>query len=89
MGSGHRIPIKFMVPFLDQASLEDPNSILVDLWANLLASASENFNSQFLHFINIISHISSEQGVIFREITDAQDLNRLEHDPVKPKRNLR
>jgi hypothetical protein len=31
------VPMKFIVPFLEQASLEDPDSILVDLWANLLA----------------------------------------------------
>ena len=30
------IPVKFLVPFLENASLEEPDSELIRLWANLL-----------------------------------------------------
>jgi hypothetical protein len=62
------IPLKFMVPFLEQASLEDPDSSLVDLWANLLVSAAEDFNPQSIHYIGIIGRMSAQQGDIFQAI---------------------
>src|SRR5215468_8206172 len=52
------IPNKFLVPFLEQASLEDPDSSLVDMWASLLASAAKTYSSHHIHFVSIISHLS-------------------------------
>jgi hypothetical protein len=58
------IPNKFLVPFLEQASLEDPESSLIDMWASLLSSAAENFSSYHTHFVSIISQLSAKQGAV-------------------------
>jgi len=38
----HSVPNKFLVPFLEKASIEEIDSQLTDQWANLLLSASES-----------------------------------------------
>ena len=70
------VPLKFLIPFLEQASLEDLDSSLVDLWANLLVSASEDFNPYYIHFVSIISRISPSQGRVLKQIIGTAD----EHD---------
>jgi hypothetical protein len=71
------VPLKFIVPFLEQASLEDPESVLVDLWANLLVSASKEFGTHHIHFVSIISRISPSQGQILKEIIGTESLDAL------------
>jgi len=71
------IPNKFMVQFLERASLEEPNSDLVDLWANLLVTASEQYSSYHVHFVNIISQISPKQGKILRSILGTENAETL------------
>jgi hypothetical protein len=72
------VPLKFMAPFLEQASLEEPDSTLVDLWTNLLVSASEDFNPHYTHFISIISRLSGAQGQILKELTGTKSWNALQ-----------
>jgi hypothetical protein len=72
------VPNKFLVPFLEQASLEDPDSSLVDMWANLFVSASEKFESYHTHFVSIISRLSNKQAEIFAKIADAESEHNLE-----------
>jgi hypothetical protein len=62
------IPNKFIVPFLEHASLEGQDSSLIDMWANLLASAAQNFSSYHSHFVSIISQLSAKQGEILKSI---------------------
>jgi hypothetical protein len=62
------VPPKFLIPFLEKASLEDPDSDLIGLWANLLASAAIQYNPHFVHFSNIISQLSSKQGELFERL---------------------
>src|SRR5947209_3584621 len=56
---------KFLVPFLEKASLEDKNSSLIDMWAGLLASAAEGGSSNHIHFVSIMSQLSPQQGELF------------------------
>ncbi len=72
------VPNKFMITFLEQASLEDKNDPLVDLWANLLTSALEYYSPQYVYFVSMISRISSQQAKIFTSIFRAEDLHALE-----------
>jgi hypothetical protein len=72
------VPNKFLVPFLEQASLEDPDSSLVDMWANLFVSASEQFESYHTHFVSIISRLSNKQAEIFARIVKADSEHDLE-----------
>jgi hypothetical protein len=78
LGTLSRIPIKFIVPFLEQASLEEPESVLVDLWANLLVSASEGFDPHHIHFVGLISRLSSTQGEILKKLIGTESVSDLE-----------
>jgi hypothetical protein len=73
-----KIPIKFMVPFLEKASLEEPDSKLVELWAQLLASAAEDYKPHYIHFANLISQISARQAGVFCELIGTTDAHELE-----------
>jgi hypothetical protein len=73
-----RVPAKFLVPFLEKASLEEPNSELVDLWANLLVSAAEEYNPHYVHFASIISQMSARQAQIFTDVIGTNDASALE-----------
>jgi hypothetical protein len=42
--SPKEIPLKFLVPFLEDCSLEAEESPLIEQWAKLLSSASANFD---------------------------------------------
>jgi len=75
--SPKRVPIKFLVPFLEKASLEDEDSELVELWANLLASAAEEYNPHYIHFANIISEMSAQQAQVFTNIIGTHDASEL------------
>lgn len=59
---------KFLVPFLEKASLEEGASSLTDWWAALLVTASKHSSAQKLIYIDILSKIGGE---------DAQFLERL------------
>jgi hypothetical protein len=72
------LPLKFMARFPEEASLEDPDSILVDLWTNLLVSASEDFNPHHTHFISIISRLAPSQGEALKETIGTESLEALE-----------
>jgi Abortive infection alpha len=66
------------VPFLEQASLESPESSLIDMWASLLASAAQNFRSYHTHFVSIISQLSAKQGLILKSIIGTESAYGLE-----------
>jgi hypothetical protein len=77
------IPLKFVVNYLEKASLEEPDDHLVELWANLLISAAEEYNPRQLHFSNVISQLSSHQAKIFQTLigsTEREQLLAAYHD---------
>jgi hypothetical protein len=59
------VPNKFLVPFLEQASLEDPDSEIIELWTNLFVSAAEQFSSYHVHFVSVIGRLTASQGEAF------------------------
>jgi hypothetical protein len=62
------VPLKFLVPFLEKASLEEPDSPLIDMWSNLLVRSAENYDPHYVYFANLISQFSSKQASIFAEV---------------------
>jgi hypothetical protein len=63
------LPNKFLVPFLEAASLEDlRDDNLTDMWANLLANTSRNPQSKNPVFINILKELTSEEALLFEYI---------------------
>jgi hypothetical protein len=76
---------KFLVPFLEKASLEDEKSSLMDMWAGLLVSAAQGGSSQHIHFVSIISQLSQKQGELFVKLvhTKSEHLLELAMDNIK------
>ena len=55
------LPPKFLIPFMEKASLEDQNSEVCEMWANLLASAAQKYDAKMLAFIDILSRSSRDE----------------------------
>lgn len=72
------IPTKFTVNFLEKSSLEEAGSSLIDLWSELLVSASEKYKPYHTHFVSIIGSISPSQADIFKSIVRVKTGHNLE-----------
>jgi Abortive infection alpha len=57
----NEVPVKFLVPFLEKASLEDwkDNKAVIDMWAHLLTSAISGYQSRQILYIDILGKLSS------------------------------
>ena len=64
----HPLPNKFLVPFLEKASLEEIDSVLVDRWADLLAASSMDPVSAHPRFVQILSEITGNDVDLLRAI---------------------
>ncbi len=60
------VPLKFAVPFIERCSLEDEESELTDLWANLLVSAATNYDHSHPAFVDILSQIGPQEAKLLR-----------------------
>jgi hypothetical protein len=69
---GHQsqpLPNKFLVPFLEAASLEESDSdILIERWADLLAACSLDPKSAHPRFVQILSEMTSDDAKLLRRI---------------------
>jgi len=59
---------KFLVPFLEKASLEELDSPLIDRWADLLASCSEDPPSAHPRFVQILSELTGKDAILLHSI---------------------
>lgn len=66
----HAPPPKFLLEFADRASREDLESDLIDMWANLLAEASTDYNSPMISFCDIISRLGRDEAEALMRITE-------------------
>ena len=62
------VPTKFLIPFLEKASLEDKDGFLIDRWADLLASSSMHPESAHPRFVQILSELGSAEAKLLRDI---------------------
>ena len=62
------VPVKFLVPFLENCSLEEEESQLLDKWARLLSSATAQFRDEHLTYSNILSHIGPSEAQIMADL---------------------
>jgi hypothetical protein len=62
------LPNKFLVPFLEKASLEELDSIILDRWADLLACCSANPALAHPRFVQILSELNAEEAQLLRRI---------------------
>jgi Abortive infection alpha len=72
------IPTKFMVSFLEKASLEAPDDPLVELWARLLASAANNYGSHHLHFVALINQMDAKQAQLLEDLIGTESAREAE-----------
>lgn len=62
------IPTKTIVRLLEGGSLEEPtDKTMIDLWANLLASAAQNSNASTPRFISILEDLNGAQAQTLRD----------------------
>ncbi len=63
-------PLRFLISYLEQASLQDEgNENLNELWTNLLLSAATDFKSEHNLFIRILNELSPKEALAFQYIT--------------------
>lgn len=69
-------PLKFLIPYLEQVSLEDGKSeILNELWANLLISSATKYESEYNLFIRILGELSPKEAKFFQYIAQFHKQN--------------
>jgi hypothetical protein len=62
------LPNKFLIPFLEKASLEEAGGGLVERWADLLASSSAEPASAHPRFVQVLSEITVGEAELLRKI---------------------
>jgi Abortive infection alpha len=88
------LPNTFLVPFLEKASLEELDSLMINRWADLLASCSADPVSAHPRFVQILSEITGSDAALLRAIAlhcidkiedpkSAFDNLTFEYDPVQ------
>lgn len=65
-------PPKFLIPFIEKASLED-DEYLQKEWAKLLVAASKDYNPIHLQYKDILSKIGSEEAKLLKEVYQKQN----------------
>jgi hypothetical protein len=69
LGSPPRpIPTKALIPILEKASLEGPDSLLIEMWGNLLASASAEYDVEVITFAEILAAIGPRERKIIEQM---------------------
>jgi hypothetical protein len=84
------LPNKFLVPFLEKASLEEKENTLIDRWADLLVSCSLEPDKAHPRFVQLLSEMVGEDANLLRKIAATRTQGRkrwledslLEFDPV-------
>lgn len=77
------IPVKTLVPLLEKASLEDPESDMIDWWVGLLAETSQDQGLQHPVYSDLLSKITSAEAsylqkmlaVSLPSVLDADEVN--------------
>jgi len=67
------VPLKFLVPFLEKASLENEESPHIDVWARLLLAASQDYDVRFNYYTDILGKIGPEQARLLQRMRSRSD----------------
>jgi hypothetical protein len=74
------VPNKFLVPFLERASLEDDDSELCRRWSDLLVSATTAYDPSMVRFASVLSEIGpGEVDLLVRLVRKCRGTLSLEH----------
>lgn len=67
-------PLKFLVPFIENSSLEDDaDETMREMWAKLLVSSSTEYKSEKSRFIRILNELSPQEAKLINYICDNPD----------------
>ena len=61
-------PPKFLIEFADKASRDDAESELIEMWANLLAEASSDYDPALNTYIQILAEIGPDQARLLKRL---------------------
>ena len=64
-------PVKFLVPFIEEASLEEDNSEITDLWAKLLYSASSEYDDYHRTFIDVVGQLTPSSAKLLEKFLNS------------------
>jgi hypothetical protein len=70
------IPNKFLVPFMEKASLEDADSELIEKWTSLLQAAAEDFKPHMTRFISMLAELGPAEIKLLHKICRANRNSR-------------
>jgi len=80
------VPNKFLVPFLERGSLEEPESELCNRWADLLVSAATSYDPSMVRFSAVLAEIGTGEVAflerIIRKPRGSLGINHIEDVPI-------
>ena len=68
----HDLPGAFTLKFFQGASMSEENDLITSMWANLLISASESFDTRKILYLDILEKLSSQDALLLNDIIDDQ-----------------
>jgi hypothetical protein len=72
------VPMKFLVPFIEDCSLEEEDSPFIEQWAALLASAAKGFDPLHVAIRDVLKNISSKEAALIEALGGAIEAKMLE-----------
>jgi Abortive infection alpha len=76
LASGH-VPLKFLVSFLEQASLQEEEGDLSEMWSHLLAKARESYSHRHVTFLGILNALSPAEAEVLKHMWRTADPQEL------------
>ncbi len=81
-----QVSTKFLIPFMEKASIEENDSELIDTWAKLLTTASQDYESSLVRYVSVLAELSSREVKFLHRIINGsraeQDLSFLADAPL-------
>lgn len=71
--SKNNVPIKFIVPFLEKASLQDDDGHLSEMWSALLAKARDDYKDRYVSYVDILNTLSPTEAAILSTMWSSAD----------------
>ena len=72
--SKRSVPIKFLVPFFEKASLQDEEGKLSEMWSALLAKARDDYKDRYVSYVDILNVLSPIEASMLSAMWSSADL---------------
>ena len=67
------VPTKFLVPFLEKASLQDDDGLLSEMWSTLLAKARDDYKDRYVSYVDVLNTLSPTEASILNAMWSSAD----------------